>query len=69
MTGTIEEMASELQRKFEVLVTDDKEIYEKACKGNVIFTFIYSVLFQSEMSIKVCSGSFTYRVLKLNNSY
>lgn len=33
VTGTIEEMASELQRKFEALVNDDKDIYEKACKG------------------------------------
>lgn len=33
VTGTIEEMASELQRKFESLVADDQDIYEKACKG------------------------------------
>lgn len=33
VTGTLEEMASELQRKFEALVTDDNEVYEKACKG------------------------------------
>ncbi|XP_055304759.1 probable ATP-dependent RNA helicase CG8611 [Sitodiplosis mosellana] len=35
VTGTLEEMASELQRKFESLVADDKEIYEKACKAFV----------------------------------
>lgn len=34
VTGTLEEMASEQQRKFEALVIDDKEIYEKACKGS-----------------------------------
>lgn len=33
LTGTLEEMASELQRKFEALVAEDKDIYEKACKG------------------------------------
>lgn len=32
-TGTLEEKASALQRKFESLVADDKEVYEKACKG------------------------------------
>lgn len=32
-TGTVEEKASELQRKFEALVKEDKDIYQKACKG------------------------------------
>lgn len=36
VSGTIEEMASELQRKFEALIDDDKEVYEKACKGMFI---------------------------------
>lgn len=43
VTGTLEEMASELQRKFESLVADDKEIYERACKG-AYFHFIFSNL-------------------------
>lgn len=42
LTGTLEEMASELQRKFEALVADDHEVYEKACKG----MFSYSLLFR-----------------------
>lgn len=33
VTGTLEEMASDQQRKFEALVANDKCIYEKACKG------------------------------------
>lgn len=33
VTGTIEEMASDQQRKFEALVANDNDIYEKACKG------------------------------------
>lgn len=40
VTGTLEEMASELQRKFESLVADDNEIYEKACKG-AYYPFMY----------------------------
>lgn len=39
VTGTIEEMASELQRKFEMLVADDQEIYDKACKGEHFFSY------------------------------
>lgn len=54
VTGTLEEMASELQRKFEVLVTDDKDIYEKACKGTYLsFIFqanVYNYGFVWEMS-------------------
>lgn len=41
VSGTLEEMASELQRKFEALVTDDKDIYEKACKGSYFFFSIF----------------------------
>lgn len=33
---TLEESASELQRKFEGLVADDKEMHDRACKGNAI---------------------------------
>ena len=33
VTGTLEEMASDQQRKFETLVANDNDIYEKACKG------------------------------------
>lgn len=43
MTGTVEEMASELQRKFEALVTDDNDVYEKACKGMLCYSFLFHV--------------------------
>lgn len=43
LSGTLEEMASELQRKFETLVVDDKDIYEKACKGMYIVYIVMSV--------------------------
>lgn len=33
VAGTLEEKASELQRKFEVLITEEKELNDKACKG------------------------------------
>lgn len=42
VSGTVEEMASELQRKFETLVADDKDIYEKACKGAYYFFSLIS---------------------------
>lgn len=51
VSGTVEEMASELQRKFEALIDDDKEVYEKACKGmlsirlNLWLSLIYKVAF------------------------
>lgn len=41
VSGTVEEMASELQRKFEALVDDDKEVYEKACKGMLSTRLIF----------------------------
>lgn len=41
MTGTLEEMASQLQRKFEALVADDKDIYEKACKGTYLCRHLF----------------------------
>lgn len=52
VTGTIEEMASELQRKFEMLVADDQEIYDKACKGEHFFSHFFS--FYAIMSTKCC---------------
>lgn len=46
VTGTVEEMASSLQRKFEALVADDNDIYEKACKGRyyrvILLFYFYS---------------------------
>lgn len=33
VAGTLEEKASELQRKFELLLVDEKELNDKACKG------------------------------------
>lgn len=34
---TLEENASELQRRFETIVADDKEMHERACKGEQAF--------------------------------
>lgn len=35
--ATVEEHASELQRKFEAVVAEDKEMHDMACKGELIF--------------------------------
>lgn len=40
-TGTLEEKASELQRKFESLIADEEEIHQKACKGKYHFKVYY----------------------------
>lgn len=39
--STLEESASELQRKFEGIIQDDTEMHDRACKGN---TFISSYI-------------------------
>lgn len=36
-TGRVEEDASELQKRFERLISSDKEVYDKACKGRIYF--------------------------------
>lgn len=67
VTGTLEEMASELQRKFELLVADDHEIYEKACKGEY-YPSIYSNM---SVTIRICLPLWRQNVvvLELNNGY
>lgn len=36
--NTLQEAASNLQHKFEELISDDKEMYEEACKGRIFFS-------------------------------
>lgn len=35
--STLEESASELQRKFEGIINDDTEMHDRACKGELLF--------------------------------
>lgn len=44
ISSTLEESASELQRKFEGIIHDDTEMHDRACKGNFLFLFVSSFI-------------------------
>lgn len=64
VTGTLEEMASELQRKFEAIVADENDIYERACKG----TYYSFKKYICSMSLSMVSLGIMC-IPKLNNGY